>query len=297
MESSDGYGEADFGGLGDALDESYTGDALDESYIGDALDEGDSDDAESRRSRRRAQVARRKAALAQSRATRARSARSGSRSAQAPMTSAAVRDTQAAVAEVDLANKVLGDRAGAALEAQGKRIGQSELALVTSIVGAQAKESFRESEFFKNKLVAAGVGAAPLLLLGRGRRGSGVNGFVSDRRVLGFGAIAGLVFAEQLTRKSQEVSDVRIRGSVQQVPVNLPFTFQADAVDASGRVIGEKRQSISWTLKSTPDGIATIDNRTGEFKASKPGNVVITATGERPELSAQAVVEVIPTVG
>jgi Bacterial Ig-like domain (group 2) len=173
------------------------------------------------------------------------------------------------------------------------QIDRGQLAFMATIVERQLESSF--PSVVENRIVAAGLRASPLLLLKPSWRRDGIGGNLSNPQLLGAGLVVGLTIAGELRRKSQDVRDVRITRSYETLPVDGSITFRADALDESGRVIGEKRQTIHWD-SSKPE-IATVDPNSGLVTAVKPGNVTITATGERPELSDAALVTVNSATG
>jgi hypothetical protein len=263
----DEYGEEDSGAIGGDYGESYLGDPL---------------DAESRISNARRARARR-IALARSRAARARTAPTPPRTV-----AAAVNRTQAAVREVDLQSKVQADALHSRLAHQGKRIDRGELAFMATIVERQLESSF--PSVVENRIVAAGLRASPLLLLKPSWRRDGVGGYLGNPQLLGAGLVVGLTIAGELRRKSQDVRDVRITRFERHMPVNGSIRFRADPLDENDRVIGEKRQTIHW--ETSEPAVATVNTDTGDVKAVSPGNVTITARGERPDLFDQALVTV-----
>lgn len=230
----------------------------DESY--------DGEDEESRARRRRRARALRRARLAQARA-RARARARGPRPAGAMPATRPAASAAAAIRSVDLESKVANDSLRREMISQRKRMTRSEYAAVAGIAVNQFVESFQQPE---NAYAKAALRFAPLLLLSPQRRGRGVEGFVTDPRVLGGAAVLGLAFlGEQRNKASLDVA------SVAKIGKGNTAKFGAQVLSSKGEVIAGR--TVQWDT-SDPN-IATVDSA-GNVTGVNPGPVFIIARAE-----------------
>ncbi len=239
----------------------------------------DSEDEESRRRRARARriaAARRRQAELRGRA-RARSTASRGRPVPARRSpTPAARSASAAIRAVDLESKVADDSLRQELNTQRKRMSRSEYAAVAGLAVNQFIESFDQPE---NTYAKAALRFAPLLLLSPQQRGSGVQRFATDPRVIGGAAVFGIAFLGE--RRNAAGLDVAGAGTLAQ---GAKTTFAAQVLSPRGEVLAGR--DVIW--ESSDPTIATVDPRTGEITANstkKGGAVFITARA--PGLPAQ----------
>jgi hypothetical protein len=244
-------------------DDSDAGELAESDYDTDY--EGDYD-AESRASRRRAQrrrvaAARRRQAVVRARAQTRRGA--GGRPARPTSTASAIRN-------LDLNTKVADDNFRRALGAQAKRMSRSEYAAVAGAAVTQAMASFGTPS---NPYVAAAVRFSPLLLLSPQRRGTGVEAFAKDPRVLGAAAVAGITVIGQNRERFTRAREIEILAPTG-MGQSASDTFVADVKDGRGVVISD--MDVEW--ESSDPTVAAIDRRTGAVTTQKAtGTTIITA--------------------
>jgi hypothetical protein len=260
------------------LDEFGIGET-DDSFYSDSGEAGfdeasEYDDSESRRSRARA---RRKAELRRRQLERVQAAQAGgSRLPVRPQpvpgaVGREVRRTQAAVREVGLENKVQADAVSSAMNAQSKRAGGTEYAVVAGIVVNQLLRDFGNKSPLNNPVAQAALGAAPLFLL-KPARGSSL----TNPKIVGPVLVAASVFGKQIfdSVDSKEVFDVEVRQAPAQLTAGQRFTLKAVALDKKNQTIRDTVPVLVVT------GAAEESLGSGIFKVDAAGkdDVIVTAT-------------------
>jgi hypothetical protein len=257
-------------------------DASDADYLfGDADGDSDSDDAEESRAqrRRRAQVRARRVALA-----RRRQAMGRSKLAQRQPSAAAKsaqRSAASAVRTLDLETKVQEDTFRNALAAQNKRISRSEYAAVAGAAVNQFIDSFETPE---NVYAKAILRFAPLALLAPQSKGRGVDAIIKDPRVIGAAAVLGLVFVGDRRNQGLKVRNVEVVGPevVAASADKTAIPLKAKLLDHHGQPMPTEK--VTWTVTSSPEGLATIDpgppalQAIVRIAAERSGLVTVTAT-------------------
>jgi hypothetical protein len=189
--------------------------------------------------------------------------------------------TAAAIRTVDLESKVAEDGLRQELTAQRKRMSRSEYAAVAGLAVNQFMESFDQPE---NAYARAALRFAPLLLLSPQTRGSGIERFVYDPRVIGGAAVLGITFFGQQRNEAR----LELAGTQELAVGAKPVQFAAQVLSTRGEVLSGR--AIRW--ESSDPAVATVDPATGEVTAKKPGAVFITARADGvPTARTQLVVK------
>jgi Bacterial Ig-like domain (group 2) len=196
-----------------------------------------------------------------------------------------VQRLRSAVQNVDLESKLQSDTLARSLAAQRKRIGRSEYAFAASKVldVAQQFPAIGGDTFLRTALPLA-----PLLLLAPERRGSGAEAFITDPRVWGIGAAAGLALFNHIQNKPQQPAEVFVTN----IPPNLPvgvanFQLQAGARGSNGQLITGR--TFEWT--SSNPAVATVDSQ-GRASGVAAGAAVITVRDTVTGLTATVLLNV-----
>ena len=234
--------------------------------------EGESYDAEARGDRARRERARRIALARQ----RAQARRGGAR--PSPGLSSQRTPGQAAVNAVrtlDLETKVQEDSFRRAIGLQGKRMSRSEYVAVASAATNQFIESFDAPD---NPFFRAALRFAPLLLLSPQPRGTGLETFIKDPRVVGGVAVAGIVLVGENRKRFTASRNIAIVGPSAMKVASPNDQFFADVSDGRGVVIPSK---VTWS--SSDPTVATIDPDSGKITALKAGPVTVTAKADGVE--------------
>lgn len=269
----------------------YDDSESDELFGDSDLDSGDfdseSDDAESRSAAARRRRARqRRAALARRRQAVARArARGLARRASAPRPSPQ-RATASAIRNLDLETKVQEDTFRGAIAAQNKRMSRSEYA---AVVGAAVNQFIDSFDAPDNPYAKAALRFSPLLLLSPQKKGTGVEGFIKDPRVIGAALVGGItVFGESRNqfRRAKKISV--------DVPPSLPqgtkLTLSGDVLGGNDTILNE---NVRWEVSDTE--VATINAESGDLVAVKQGFVTITA--RFGDIKKTAYLQVTPAAG
>lgn len=272
------YGEAMDGEYGESMDGG-------EDYDVEAFDE--SDDAESRASRRRARARRaaqarrrRQAVMAQRRANLRRWGASTPHRAPAP--TSAGRELQMAkegIEKVDLDNKVQSDVFSRALRNQQGRIGRNEHALAASKVLDVLKE--RAPDLFQDELIKTALPILPLALLQPGTKG------ISNPLVWSAIAAAGIaIFA----RTRQQTLVVKMTTPQATIPSGATDArLGAFVADKNGQPV-IPQPVITWSSLNTSVAIVDSTGKVTKVTGAATGQTAIfTATAA----GAQAGVSVV----
>jgi hypothetical protein len=174
-----------------------------------------------------------------------------------------------AVRNLDLETKVEEDAARRAIRSQRARMSRSEYAAVASVATNQFIESFDAPD---NPFFRAALRFAPLLLLAPQPRGTGLERFIKDPRVVGGIAIGGIVLIAENRKQFTAVRQIDILGP-SAIKIGDPDDqFAADVRDARGTTL-----NIAPIWSSSDTTRAEIDPNTGSIHAKVAGPVVITA--------------------
>lgn len=232
-------------------------------------DEASNDD----RRRRRVQAQQRRAELAQRRRAQSR-ARVPAR--RQPSPAVAQRATQSAIRTLDLENKVAQDSFRGASAAADKRMSRAEYSAVASAAVNQFIETFNTPQ---NDIGRAALRFAPLLLLAPQHRRKGIEGWITDPRVIGLAAVGTIVTIGELRKKGDNGNQITISGPAQ-LTVGQEATFNADVRDGNNNVVDNV--AVTWTVE--PATVASVNPASGAFttvSALAPGNATITARSDK----------------
>lgn len=227
-------------------------------------DDSESEDAESRASdarRRRAQ----RVAVAQRRA-QARAAMRGRPPVPRPTTP---RAAVSAIRSLDLETKVQEDRFRTGMAAASKRMSRSEYAAVAGAAVNQFIESFQAPD---NPFFRAALRFSPLLLLSPQSRGTGVEGFARDPRVVGGATVAAITLLGENRNRFSQAATIDVLAP-SQLTTGQTDRFAADVFDRAGRPVpGE----VTWSSDNT--SVVSIDSKTGVVTVGDtPGTAIVTA--------------------
>jgi hypothetical protein len=126
-----------------------------------------------------------------------------------------------------------------------------------------------------HEYVKAGARFAPLLFLSPEKTRSGVEGFVTDPRVIGGAAILGIALLGTWRTKSATTARVSIvspPGTVTAPPaagIAAPLSFNAQALDRNGNPVSPQ-PTFAWT-SDTPSVLSPASTSDGNF-AVQPGS-------------------------
>lgn len=242
-----------------------------EAYDDSAEDYGDADEEygeESRADRRR----RARIALARRRQAEVRARGRAGQPVRVP--TRPVQQTAQAIRNLDLESKVAEDRLRGSVSRQDRRMSRAEYSAMAAVIANQVVQSFDGPD---NPYLRAGLLASPLLLLDPQHRRRGVEGWLTDPRLLGFTAVAGITFFGEHRRTSSQVAriDVQSPGSI---PAGEDRLVVAVPRDRNGAQVNA---SVTWDSSDrTRATVDRVDDTTGRIvpAANNPGQVVITAT-------------------
>ncbi len=147
---------------------------------------------------------------------------------------------------------------------------RSEYAAVAGLAVNQFVESFDQPE---NAYARAALRFAPLLLLSPQTRGSGMERFVYDPRVIGGAAVLGITFFGEKRNEAR----LELAGAPELTVGASPVPFAAQVLSSKGEVLPGR--TVRW--ESSDPTVAEINAVTGEVTARKPGAVFITARADR----------------
>lgn len=241
---------------------------------GELWDDTDSEDydAESRSSERQRRARQQRIVQARRRQAQASArARAGTRAAS-PVGPAPATPQQAvaAIRNLDLDTKVQEDNFRRATSTQNKRMSRSEYAAVAGAATTQFIESFHTPD---NPYAKAALRFAPLLLLSPQRKGTGLEGFLKDPRVIGGIAVLGITVVGETRNRSAVARQIDVL-SASELAQGEQDVFVADVLDGRGTLLVSP---VSWT--SSDPKVASIDSD-GRVTAKAAGAVVITAKAD-----------------
>lgn len=253
-------GEAEFDAYEDAADD--YGEAEAEAEYGE-------ESRAERRRRARIALARRRQAETRARARAARYSPMG-RVPSRPM-----QQTAAAVRTLDLESKVAEDRLRSSVSSQSQRMSRAEYSAAAAVIASQAVQSLDGPD---NPYLRAGLLASPLLLLAPQHRRRGVEGWITDPRVIGLAGTVGIAFLGEQRRASSKVKWVDLQ-SPGPVPAGQTRLVIAQPRDRNGVPI---TTPVSWDSRNQDIvRVRPVDATTGEIEVLADGGIgdaVITAT-------------------
>jgi hypothetical protein len=262
----------------------YDSEALGEgAYDSEAFGEGYEAFGEESRSARRQRERQRQIMLARQRQAQLRRQRQPTQVQRpAPPAGPSPRQTITAIRSLDLETKVGQDSLRRALEESNRRAARATWAAVASAAVDQGLDSFG-ADLDNHEYIKAGARFAPLLFLSPEKTRRGVEGFVTDPRVLGGAAIVGIALLGNFRTRSQGIASLRIVPPTGRIvaPVTgtSTSTITANALDRNGKLV-IPQPPITWS-SSDPATLAFQDSATGTFTltAGNTGTVQITAQG------------------
>jgi hypothetical protein len=246
----------------ESIDE-YAGDEGAEDYPGEMYGEweGESDDAESRYSRR-LQRARRIASARQ----RRRAALTRARSAAAigpPSAAAVVRRTEADIAKLEVQSSVQADAVSSMLASHRRQLRAGTTAAAAGAIIPSLLSFLQTSapDLGSNRYLRAGLPLAPLFFLRPTDRG------LSDRRLWAVAAVAGLAVADDFKSRGQVVERLDIDRSLDALPAGAVVPFRAVALDrSSNRATLPAGATLEW--KTSNSKAVDVDEATGQVTAA-----------------------------
>ncbi len=152
----------------------------------------------------------------------------------------------------------------------------TELALAASVVVTQIRSSF--PRFADKGIAEAALTAAPLVLLSPASQGGGLVGILTNPKVVGIAAVAGLAIATDMHTNAShsETASLRIltdNRMDQKVAVGSQFKLQVDAINERGHAVPAENIDFASSKRNVadidPDGVVT---------AKEPGIATITAS-------------------
>jgi hypothetical protein len=221
--------------------------------------------------KRRTQARQRRVDLARRRQAQSRAR--GTTPVRRPATPAVTqRATESAIRTLDLENKVAQDTFRSTNVAADKRMSRAEYSAVASAAVAQFIETFNTPQ---NDIAKAALRFAPLLLLAPQKKGTGIESYSRDPRVLGLAAVGTIVLIGEVRKKGDTGNQVRISGPAQ-LTEGTSATFFADVLDGNGNVVND----VTVTWEAEPAAVATVNPTSGPtttVTAVAAGNAAITA--------------------
>jgi hypothetical protein len=267
-EAYEALGEGAYGS--DALGDSDS--AGDSEALGEAYYEGLGEESRSERRRRERQ---RQIMLARQRQAQVR------RQRQPPtrVSSAAPPQAIRAIRSLDLETKVGQDSLRRALEESNRRATRATWAAVASAAVDQGLDSF-STDLGNHEYIKAGARFAPLLFLSPEKTRRGVEGFVTDPRVLGGAAILGIALLGNFRNKTESVARASIvpptGAIVAPAAATANGTINATALDRHGNPVSPQ-PAFSWS-SDNPDVLGFPNPSVGTYTltAGNTGKVTIT---------------------
>jgi hypothetical protein len=255
------------------------------AYDSEAFGEGSYDAfGEESRSARRQRERQRQIMLARQRQAQLRRQRQPAQVQRpAPPAGPSQRQTITAIRSLDLETKVGQDSLRRALEASNRRAARATWTAVASGAVDQGLDSFGK-DLENHEFIRAGARFAPLLFLSPEKTKRGVEGFVTDPRVIGGAAILGIVLLGNFRNRTQGIARFVIQPPSRAITAPDSGTstgsITATAFDGHGKPVSPQ-PAITWS-SSDPDRLAFPDRTSGTFTlfAGKTGKVTITAQTE-----------------
>jgi hypothetical protein len=270
----------------DSIGEGYDSDDVgDSSYDSDDIGEsGYPEFGEESRSARRRRERQRQILLERQRQAQLRQTRRPPAPARRPAVPQrpvrpAQRQTITAIRSLDLETKVGYDSLRRAIEESNRRATRATWAAVAGTAVDQGLDSF--SSRVTNEYLRAGARFAPLLFLSPEKKRGGVEGFVTDPRVIGGAAILGIALLGNFTTRSQEASSVYIAS-----PGTLTSPASATAAGATGTLNAYVRDRNGVNLTTQPSLTWTSYNK-NVMTVDGSGNYTLT-----PNLTSTVTVQV-----
>jgi hypothetical protein len=159
-----------------------------------------------------------------------------------------------AIRHLDLETKVELDSLRRQLEESNRRASRGTWTAVAGIATAEIINQFEV--LGKHPNVSAAILAAPLLLLSPEKKGSGIERWITDPRVIGGAAVIGIVVANKLTSASTGPPSVRSISIAAPTPLTskaaatTPVNAIATAVDRNGNPLPVPATGFTWNSSS-----------------------------------------------
>jgi hypothetical protein len=182
------------------------------------------------------------------------------------------RPTITAVRSPDLETRAAQDSLRRALEESNRRASRATWAAVAGAAVDQGLASF-EDDLKNLPYVAAGARFAPLLFLSPQKKRGGVEGVITDPRVVGGAAILGIALLGNFMNKPKDVSQIQIMSPS---TIASGGTLSAMAYDRNGKPLTDA--NITWQSGSTDLQVSPTGTITGSSGAQ--GTVLVFAGGK-----------------
>jgi hypothetical protein len=199
----------------------------------------------------------------------------------APPAGATPPQTIRAIRSLDLETKVGQDSLRRALEESNRRATRATWAAVASAAVDQGLDSF-STDLGNHEYIKAGARFAPLLFLSPAKTRSGVEGFVTDPRVIGGAAILGIALLGNFRSKTPAVAAVNITppptaNLVAPASGNLtPSTpFTAEALDRNGNPV-QPPPAFIWSSDSSALSFGSPTSGSYTLTTGSTGKVTVT---------------------
>lgn len=217
-------------------------------------------------------AARRQLALQAAQQQRLRAGMAGPRPAPSVPTGRLSSQTEAAMRNVSFESKAREEASLRANANRDRRLRRQEMVTVASLAANQLIESFNKPA---DPIAKAGVRALPLLLMSPQRRGSGLEGILTDPRVFGLAAVLGIAAAGagKFPLRRNEINRINITAP-DSVAQNTSLKVYADVIDGKNLLLDK---NVEW--ESSDESIATVDKGMLSTKP-KSGPVTITAKAD-----------------
>jgi hypothetical protein len=172
-----------------------------------------------------------------------------------------------AIRSLDLETKVGQDSLWRALQDSNRRATRATWAAVASAAVDQGLDSFK-TDLGNHEYIKAGARFAPLLFLSPAKTRSGVEGFVTDPRVIGGAAILGIALLGNFRSKTPAVTAVRIL-STTTTDITASGSFTAEALDRNGN-----------SVQPPPTFIWSSDSNNLQFGSATSGSYTVPSGGK-----------------
>jgi hypothetical protein len=248
--------------------------AYDSEAYGEASYEGLGEESRADRRRRERQrqimlARQRQAQLRRQRQPPARVPRAAPATGAPPQTIRALRS-------LDLETKVGQDSLWRAVQESNRRASRATWAAVAGAAVDQGLDSFSK-DLGNHEYIKAGARFAPLLFLSPEKTRSGVEGFVTDPRVIGGAAILGIALLGNFRNKTPAVTAVNITTLPTAANLVAPGsgTFAAEALDQNGIPI-QPPPTFIWSSDSANLSFASSTSGSYTLTTGDPGKVTVT---------------------